>query len=56
MYVGSRSTARREGDEYVWNGEKMWDLWPTSPTNFLFFCWTDRRETKAPAIKRDRAS
>ena len=22
--VGARSTARREGDEYVLNGEKMW--------------------------------
>src|SRR5258706_1550325 len=38
--VGSRSTARREGDEYVLNGEKMWISLADVAGNFLFFCWT----------------
>lgn len=39
--VGARSTARREGDEYVLNGEKMWISLADVADNFLFFCWTD---------------
>src|SRR6266699_2929139 len=39
--VGSRSTARREGDEYVLNGEKMWISLADVADNFLFFCWTN---------------
>src|SRR5512132_1605474 len=39
--VGSRSTARREGDEYVLSGEKMWISLADMADNFLFFCWTD---------------
>jgi glutaryl-CoA dehydrogenase (non-decarboxylating) len=44
--VGSRSTARREGDEYVLNGEKMWISLADVADNFLFFCWTDEDKRK----------
>jgi glutaryl-CoA dehydrogenase (non-decarboxylating) len=47
--VGSRSTARREGDEWVLNGEKMWISLADVADNFLFFCWTDEEKRK----KRD---
>jgi len=47
--VGSRSTARREGDEYVLNGEKMWISLADVADQFLFFCWTDEEKRK----KRD---
>jgi glutaryl-CoA dehydrogenase (non-decarboxylating) len=44
--VGSRSTARREGDEYILNGEKMWISLADTADNFLFFCWTDEEKRK----------
>jgi glutaryl-CoA dehydrogenase (non-decarboxylating) len=44
--VGSRSTARREGDEYVLNGEKMWISLADLADNFLFFCWTDEEKRR----------
>jgi glutaryl-CoA dehydrogenase (non-decarboxylating) len=44
--VGSRSTARREGDEWVLNGEKMWISLADFADNFLFFCWTDEEKRK----------
>src|SRR3982074_867595 len=44
--VGSRSTARREGDEYVLNGEKMWISLADTADNFLFFCWTDEEKRR----------
>jgi glutaryl-CoA dehydrogenase (non-decarboxylating) len=48
--VGARSTARREGDEWVLNGEKMWiSLAGDVADNFLFFCWTDEEKRR----KRD---
>lgn len=47
--VGSRSTARREGDEYVLNGEKMWISLADVADQFLFFCWTNEEKRK----KRD---
>ena len=47
--VGARSTARREGDEYVLNGEKMWISLADVADNFLFFCWTDEEKRR----KRD---
>ncbi|HVF55676.1 MAG TPA: acyl-CoA dehydrogenase family protein, partial [Pyrinomonadaceae bacterium] len=47
--VGSRSTARREGDEWVLNGEKMWISLADVADNFLFFCWTDDEKRR----KRD---
>jgi glutaryl-CoA dehydrogenase (non-decarboxylating) len=47
--VGARSTARREGDEWVLNGEKMWISLADVADNFLFFCWTDEEKRR----KRD---
>jgi glutaryl-CoA dehydrogenase (non-decarboxylating) len=44
--VGSRSIARREGDEYVLNGEKMWISLADVADNFLFFCWTDEEKRR----------
>src|SRR3979409_1918152 len=49
--VGSRSTARREGGEYVLNGEKMWISLADTADNFLFFCWTDQEKKR----KRDHS-
>jgi glutaryl-CoA dehydrogenase (non-decarboxylating) len=49
--VGARSTARREGDEYVLNGEKMWISLAGFADNFLFFCWTDEEKRR----KRDHS-
>src|SRR3989449_1585572 len=49
--VGARSTARRDGDEYVLNGEKMWISLADVADNFLFFCWTD----EAKRSKRDHS-
>jgi glutaryl-CoA dehydrogenase (non-decarboxylating) len=45
--VGSRSVARREGDEWVLNGEKMWISLADVADNFLFFCWTDEEKRRA---------
>ncbi len=47
--VGSRSTARRDGDDWILNGEKMWISLADVADNFLFFCWTDEEKRK----KRD---
>jgi glutaryl-CoA dehydrogenase (non-decarboxylating) len=44
--VGTRSTARRDGDEWVLNGEKMWISLADLADNFLFFCWTDEEKRK----------
>jgi glutaryl-CoA dehydrogenase (non-decarboxylating) len=45
--VGGRSTGRREGDEWVLNGEKMWiSLAGDVADNFLFFCWTDEEKRR----------
>jgi glutaryl-CoA dehydrogenase (non-decarboxylating) len=44
--VGSRSTGRREGDEYVLNGEKMWISLADTADNFLFFCWTNEEKRR----------
>ena len=44
--VGARATARREGDEYVLNGEKMWISLADTADNFLFFCWTDEEKRR----------
>lgn len=49
--VGARSTARREGDEWVLNGEKMWISLADVADNFLFFCWTDEEKRR----KRDHS-
>src|SRR2546421_1539461 len=47
--VGARSTARRDGGDYILNGEKMWISLAGFADNFLFFCWTDEEKRK----KRD---
>src|SRR5207249_7668906 len=47
--VWARSTARREGDEYILNGEKMWISLANVADNFLFFCWTNEEKRR----KRD---
>jgi glutaryl-CoA dehydrogenase (non-decarboxylating) len=46
--IGARSTARRDGDEWVLNGEKMWISLADVADNFLFFCWTneDKRRNR----------
>src|SRR5882724_1245068 len=44
--VGARSTARREGDEYVLNGEKMWISLAGFADNFLVFCWTNEEKRR----------
>src|SRR6266496_1473865 len=49
--VGARSTGRREGDEWVLNGEKMWISLAGFADNFLFFCWTDEEKRR----KRDHS-
>src|SRR5438128_6665249 len=49
--VAARSTAKRTGDEYVLNGEKMWISLADTADNFLFFCWTDEEKRR----KRDHS-
>jgi glutaryl-CoA dehydrogenase (non-decarboxylating) len=44
--VGARSTARRDGDEWILNGEKMWISLADVADNFLFFCWTDEEKRR----------
>ena len=44
--IGARSTARRDGDDWVLNGEKMWISLADVADNFLFFCWTDPEKQK----------
>ncbi|HPL30708.1 MAG TPA: acyl-CoA dehydrogenase family protein, partial [Anaerolineae bacterium] len=45
--VGIQSTARREGDHYVLNGEKMWISLADVADNFLVFAWTDMEKKRA---------
>jgi glutaryl-CoA dehydrogenase (non-decarboxylating) len=45
--VGMRSYARRDGDDWILNGEKMWISLGNTADNFLFFCWTDQEKQKA---------
>jgi len=45
--VGMRSYARRDGDDWILNGEKMWISLGDVADNFLFFCWTDAEKQKA---------
>ncbi|MFL6374723.1 MAG: acyl-CoA dehydrogenase family protein [Pyrinomonadaceae bacterium] len=49
--IGMRSTAVRDGDEWVLNGEKMWISLADVADHFLFFCWTDLEKQK----KRDHS-
>ena len=45
--IGMRSHARRDGDDWILNGEKMWISLGDVADNFLFFCWTDAEKQKA---------
>jgi len=45
--VGMRSTAKRDGDDWILNGEKMWISLGDVADHFLFFCWTDLEKQKA---------
>jgi len=45
--VGMRSYARRDGDDWILNGEKMWISLADVADHFLFFCWTDQEKQKA---------
>lgn len=45
--VGMRSTAVRDGDDWILNGEKMWISLADVADHFLFFCWTDLEKQKA---------
>ena len=47
--IGMRSNARRDGDGWILNGEKMWISLGNTADNFLFFCWTDEEKRQ----KRD---
>ena len=44
--VGMRSYAKRDGDDWVLNGEKMWISLGDVADHFLFFCWTDQEKQK----------
>jgi glutaryl-CoA dehydrogenase (non-decarboxylating) len=45
--VGIQSTARREGDHWVLNGEKMWISLADVADHFLVFAWTDQEKKRA---------
>ena len=45
--VGMRSYAKRDGDDWMLNGEKMWISLGDVADHFLFFCWTDQEKQKA---------
>jgi len=44
--LGMGSSARRDGDDWILNGEKMWISLGNTADNFLFFCWTDEEKRK----------
>ena len=45
--VGMRSYAKRDRDDWILNGEKMWISLGDVADHFLFFCWTDLEKQKA---------
>ena len=45
--VGMRSYRKRDGDDWILNGEKMWISLGDVADHFLFFCWTDAEKQKA---------
>src|SRR5678815_793763 len=45
--VGMKSFAKRDGDDWILNGEKMWISLGDVADHFLFFCWTDAEKQKA---------
>ena len=44
--LGMKSYARRDGDDWILNGEKMWISLGDVADHFLFFCWTDAEKQK----------
>ena len=42
--AGMQSTARRDGDSYVLNGEKIWISLADDADHFLFFAYTDKEK------------
>lgn len=44
--IGMKSSAKRDGDHWILNGEKMWISLGNTADNFLFFCWTDEEKRK----------
>src|SRR6267378_501953 len=44
--VGIQTTARREGNEYILNGEKVWISLADVADNFLVIGWTDLEKKK----------
>ena len=44
--IGMRSNARRDGSDWILNGEKMWISLGDVADHFLFFCWTDEEKRK----------
>ncbi|HUT16322.1 MAG TPA: acyl-CoA dehydrogenase family protein [Anaerolineae bacterium] len=44
--VAMQTTARRDGHDYVLNGEKMWISLADVADNFLIFAWTDMEKKK----------
>ena len=44
--VALQATARKEGDHYVLNGEKMWISLADVADNFIIFAWTDMEKKK----------
>ena len=45
--VGIQSSARREGDYYILNGEKMWISLADVADHFVVFAWTDMEKKRA---------
>jgi glutaryl-CoA dehydrogenase (non-decarboxylating) len=44
--IGMKSNAKRDGEDWILNGEKMWISLGDVADNFLFFCWTDPEKQK----------
>ncbi|MDW7650014.1 MAG: acyl-CoA dehydrogenase family protein [Bacillota bacterium] len=49
--VGLQTTAVKDGDDYLLNGEKMWISLADVADNFLVFAWTDQEKKR----KRDHS-
>jgi glutaryl-CoA dehydrogenase (non-decarboxylating) len=45
--IGMKSSAKRDGDDWILNGEKMWISLGDVADHFLYFCWTDAEKQKA---------
>jgi glutaryl-CoA dehydrogenase (non-decarboxylating) len=45
--IGMKSYAKRDGNDWILNGEKMWISLGDVADHFLYFCWTDAEKQKA---------